>query len=194
MLKIVQITENPKRKRTKKKMRIKKRKTKARVTIVRKNPLGDRIAWKGNRGKSPVGDYFVKKNAILKGYKVYFNNTKHIKGLKKRIEIGRALSPVKAKALATDHVKYVRELAGTYKQAKVTRALANPARKKHQTMIIGMVKMRDKKYKRAFYTGRGFSFKREDAKIFPGDGARMEAKKISNCLPPRVHTLYMEKV
>lgn len=71
----------------------------------------------------------------------------------------------------------------------------NPyVRKPYETMIIGYDHGRGKHVKRYWYTGTGFSRNRDDAKIFKGDAAKMEARRIINSLPPAIYAIRVEKV
>jgi hypothetical protein len=77
----------------------------------------------------------------------------------------------------------------------VKRNPTHPMRKKYQTMIVGLVRgMSGQRYKRMYFTGKGFSNSAEDAKIYPGSVGKLEAKRILPMLPNRVARIYVERV
>lgn len=67
-----------------------------------------------------------------------------------------------------------------------------PVKRRHETIIAGLVKV-GKKYKRFYFTGKGFSRDRGDAKVYPGSLGKVEAQRILPMLPARIERLYVEK-
>ncbi len=81
------------------------------------------------------------------------------------------------------------------KKRKVIRAKKNPPTwKRYETLIVGYDHGRGKHVKRYWYTGKSFSRNRDDAKIFAGDAAKMEARRIINSLPPAIYAIRVETV
>ena len=80
----------------------------------------------------------------------------------------------------------------------IVRVRKNSMRKKHETMIVGYLR-KDLKYSgfdanRYYYNGQGFTRWKKDAKIFSGDAARFEAKRILPKLPPALYGIKVERV
>lgn len=77
------------------------------------------------------------------------------------------------------------------KKRKVIRARKNPP---HKTIIVGFTSHhREPRGKRYYYTGDGFNRLRSRAKVFAGDGARFEAKRILPVLPKEIYGITVEK-
>ena len=85
------------------------------------------------------------------------------------------------------------------KKSRIARIKKNPApHKRIETMIVGFIgegkKRSHRRMKRMYYTGRGFMRDRKHAKIFPGDAAKLEAKRIVNSLPYQIEHIAVERV
>jgi hypothetical protein len=92
-----------------------------------------------------------------------------------------------------------RKTLKTLSRVKIIPVKRNPVRKTYQTMIVGYAVERSEFYgrrktKRYYFTGNGFSKKKDDAKIFQGDGAKMEAKRIQPLLPMKILKITVETV
>lgn len=112
------------------------------------------------------------------------------------IEIGK--NPIKkrrkkkrARVIKRRVMKKVRRI----KRKKIVRLRKNPpARKKHETMISGLIRTdRRKKFKTVYFTGTGFSRKKDDAKCFAGSAAKHEARRILPILPPQIYSISVER-
>jgi hypothetical protein len=74
---------------------------------------------------------------------------------------------------------------------KLIRTKKNPEKRK-STIIIGYAR-KGKRAKRYYFTGTGFSSNYYDTKIFPGEGAKLEAKRILHRLPQAIYSIRVEK-
>lgn len=69
-----------------------------------------------------------------------------------------------------------------------------PTRKRLEKIIVGYVRFATKKVKRYYFTGTGFVKDKSEAKIYPGDMANNEAKRIVHRLPDKVYQIAVERV
>lgn len=77
---------------------------------------------------------------------------------------------------------------------RVRKNMTRPRLPRHETMIVGFLRGSGGKIggTRVYFTGTGFSRKRQDTKIFPGDGAKSEAKRILPILPRQLYGIQVQ--
>lgn len=103
-------------------------------------------------------------------------------------------NPKRKRKLKKKRVKIIRKRVKKVRKTpkKKTRVICAkknpPTRKRHETIIVGYTA----KGKRLYYTGNGFNKLRDVAQKFPGDRAKLEAKRILPWLPHQIYGIRVE--
>jgi hypothetical protein len=164
MLKIIQISKNP------------KRKMRGNV-IYRAYP---KYAETKEFDKISDATKYIKDNAS-QGYIV-------------RSDTGERIKEVSTAPKLNKNPKKKRKTMRVKRKSRIIRAKKNPARRKIEMIIIGLQQLRPRRFKIVYYTGHGFTTLRQGAKKYPGSYAKMEAKRILPMLPPSIIQISTERV
>lgn len=178
-----------------------------RLTLAKRNPKRKkRMAVKRKKkvicaSKNPFVATTTKKNAVRKARILIANAEKDLGPLSngQRTDLimdNMQVSHSEARAI----VDYIRKPNKREIKArrKILRAKKNPpVRKLHETIIVGYSHYHDwdkPNSKRYYFNGEGFTRKRSEAKIFSGDGAKLEAKRMLQYLPQGIYAIRVETV
>ncbi len=164
MLKIISITENPRRKKRKAKKVCRRKVIRARKNPSEKHHLNVCAANVGLKRKFGESNLALSKRIAKQAKKEF---PKHFPKKKVRTKIIRARKNMGPRPFRA----------------------AEP----HRTVIAGIFfPAKSNKPKTVYFTGKGFSRKREDAQLFSGDGAKFEAKRILPMLPPKIERIWTQ--
>lgn len=136
----------------------------------------------------------VGKHYIIPAYSVKPILHSEIFGKNPKISAKRQRSGARSRRKKKIACRKPKRKAKRTKKRKVIRARKNPpTRKRYETLIVGYDHGRGKHVKRYWFTGESFTRNRDEAKIYPGDAAKHEARRIVNRLPPAIYAIRVEK-